>query len=1529
MLKRVFLVFFLLGIAAAPPGWSQSTDALKKRVLPDFDARDLVTATEPASSQHKQATAMVEQRRANIESFLASAQFTYPGTRIALNRYGLPKLFLRDGKSLSTPSAGEPEEIAKSFLRDHASIFPFSPSEVDGLRLLGKDVTASATFLAFNQTLEGIDVFNAQIKFTLNRAGEVIQVATGDVTPGLSLSTTPRLSPEEAVRAAFDSIGGEAPGALSRVPEAIGKDAFLNPRGDRYRPITAELSIFPMTASSARLAYRIFLEVGPESWYEILIDAENGSLLFRHNLYVFGAQARVWTQSPMVGERQLVTFPDGWLPANGTVTTGNNVDAYLDATGNDSPDPVTNSTMQSGRAYSANQIFDFSFGDGTVGLNPRNYQASSVTNLFYFVNLSHDYYYSLGFTEAAWNFQTDNFGRGGTGSDALLAEAQYGGFTNNSSFGPTPDGTAPRMRIGLYTRSTSTYTDDLDSDYNGQTVFHEYGHGVSTRIAGAGTSTSCLNGIQSGALGEGWSDYFAISMFNNPVYGAYQSQNSTSGIRRQSYEGYTFTYQDIGNGSYGYEVHDDGEIWAAALWDLRKSLGPTVTDQLVVNGLKSTPCGPSMTDARDAILSADQATNGGANRTNIWQAFAKHGMGYSATGVDGNSLTGTRYDAAYDLPPDLQTARNPAITSNPLSVATGVGDQYSYQVTASNPNGGVLNYALTQGPAGMAVDSASGSVSWIATFVSQRVKITVTDGTGANVVHGYLLPVVTFMEPDQPKTISGEVNSLGYAYVTIPANVSVLQVTTRNGTGDADLLAVDPDGYAVGLSVRDGSTETLSFASPKPGRWEIVVGAYITYSGVSLAANLVTPAPLSTNTTLTGLSGVLSSETLYRVTIPEQTLTFKVTTSGGSGDVDIYLRRSQPALCQASSRVSTSCYYNYGSSSWSTTESITVANPAAGDWYLDLSGYGAYSGVTLTTTTLGITTSSPLPSGSAGAAYSQTLAASGGIPPYTWAISSGTLPPGLALSSAGAITGTPTTAGTYSFTVRVTDSAPATITKTFSLTVVASLAITTSSPLPSGYTGAAYSQTLAASGGTPPYTWAISSGTLPAGLALSSTGAITGTPTGAGTYSFTVSVTDSASTTATKTFNLTVVALLMITTSSPLPSGSTGTAYSQTLAASGGTPPYTWAISSGALPAGLALSSAGAITGTPTGAGTYSFTVRVTDSASRVATQTFSLTISPPPLTITTSSPLVSGFTNGTYSQTLTASGGVSPYTWTITSGTLPPGLALSSAGAITGTPTTAGTYSFTVRVADSASTTATQTFGLTVVAAATLTRAGALSQIGAGGGWDSTILLINTSSAPVAARLVFHNDDGSSLSLPLSVTQQGVSQSITTATLDQVINSNATLLVNTASQSTSTVTGWVDVLSAGSISGAAIFRYTGGGTASEGTAPLQSQTQSTIVYPYDNTLGFSTGVALVNLSTGQASITATIFDGNGSQLGAQTITVAGSGHTSFMLPSNLPLTAGKRGIVKFQNASGGALAGIGLRFSPLGTFTSLPVILP
>jgi hypothetical protein len=111
----------------------------------------------------------------------------------------------------------------------------------------------------------------------------------------------------------------------------------------------------------------------------------------------------------------------------------------------------------------------------------------------------------------------------------------------------------------------------------------------------------------------------------------------------------------------------------------------------------------------------------------------------------------------------------------------------------------------------------------------------------------------------------------------------------------------------------------------------------------------------------------------------------------------------------------------------------------------------------------------------------------------------------------------------------------------------------------------------------------------------------------------------------------------------------------------------------------------------------------------------------------------------------------------------------------------------------------------------------------------------------------------------------------------------------------------------------------------SEGTVPLQSQFPSTVTLPYDNTAGFVMGVALANLSTSTASVTATMWDDSGNQLGTQTITIAGSGHSSFVLPTQLPLTAGKRGIVRFQSAANGGIAGLGLRFSPFGTFTSVP----
>ncbi len=354
---------------------------------------------------------------------------------------------------------------------------------------------------------------------------------------------------------------------------------------------------------------------------------------------------------------------------------------------------------------------------------------------------------------------------------------------------------------------------------------------------------------------------------------------------------------------------------------------------------------------------------------------------------------------------------------------------------------------------------------------------------------------------------------------------------------------------------------------------------------------------------------------------------------------------------------------------------------------------GASLSITIVAPPLTVVTSA-LPSGTLGTPYNQTLAATGGITPYAWSITAGALPAGLTLNpSTGVISGTPTgtVTGQISFTATVADSqSPAkTASASLSITITVPPLVIATTGLPGGIMGESYSATLAATGGIAPYSWSITSGSLPAGLTLNSNGQITGKPTADGTSSFTVKVTDSETPTPQS-----VMANLSITVNDPLqiitsalPAGVIKTPYAgDTLAAMGGNQPYAWSISAGSLPPGLSLAAAtGMISGTPTQTGTFNFTAQVTDSSSPLQTATANLSITVNmALTITTTS-LPSGNVGTSYSQIVQATGGVTTYSWSITSGSLPAGLNLNSiTGQIYGTPTTMGTSSFTVTVADS-----------------------------------------------------------------------------------------------------------------------------------------------------------------------------------------------------------------------------------------------------
>ncbi len=338
-----------------------------------------------------------------------------------------------------------------------------------------------------------------------------------------------------------------------------------------------------------------------------------------------------------------------------------------------------------------------------------------------------------------------------------------------------------------------------------------------------------------------------------------------------------------------------------------------------------------------------------------------------------------------------------------------------------------------------------------------------------------------------------------------------------------------------------------------------------------------------------------------------------------------------------------------------------------------------------------------LAAGAVGVPYLVQMAATGGTPPYTWCVTTGALPTGLTLkSNSGEISGTPAAEGNFSFTVEVKDSSPTMQSQTETLTLAidapARLVVTTSA-LTNASPNTNYAATLQATGGVAPLTWSLQSGSLPTGLSLAPSGAITGDPTVPGSFPFTVQVTDSSTAqqggtqTAQAQLTLTVVTLVAINTGS-LPAGSEGIAYLAQTVASGGTPPYAWGLAAGSLPAGLAMQpSSGAISGSPASQGSFTFTVTATDSSptAQSVSQVLNIVIgAPAPLAITTSA-LLDGTENTPYNAKAAATGGTAPFTWRIIAGGLPLGVSLNaSTGAIAGTPTSTGTANFTIQVTDS-----------------------------------------------------------------------------------------------------------------------------------------------------------------------------------------------------------------------------------------------------
>lgn len=352
----------------------------------------------------------------------------------------------------------------------------------------------------------------------------------------------------------------------------------------------------------------------------------------------------------------------------------------------------------------------------------------------------------------------------------------------------------------------------------------------------------------------------------------------------------------------------------------------------------------------------------------------------------------------------------------------------------------------------------------------------------------------------------------------------------------------------------------------------------------------------------------------------------------------------------------------------------------------------AIAGETLSVVGILSLSNTSFPNGNRGITYQNLAYPSGGLSPYSFSVTAGSLPPGMTVSSVGGaaqFSGIPTQAGTFPFTLQVTDSGTGSLQQTataqLSITIDAILQINSLS-LPSGVENRSYSATLTAVNGTLPLHWTASP--TPQGLTLNTnTGVLSGTPTVVVFSGFFVTVTDSSSPPqSNSTFVSFVIYGALQFTQTDLGSQPVGSFAIFSITFSGGWPPVTSTLVSGTLPPGLTLVPGNTyLSGVPTQTGQYSFVVRLQDSASppQTAQSTLTATITPIPPVLANSS-LPDGVVGKPYSWGLAARNGQPPFAWSMSAGSLPPGLSLDSLGLIHGTPTTAGTYNFTLLVSDS-----------------------------------------------------------------------------------------------------------------------------------------------------------------------------------------------------------------------------------------------------
>ncbi|MBW0370301.1 IPT/TIG domain-containing protein (plasmid) [Ensifer adhaerens] len=653
---------------------------------------------------------------------------------------------------------------------------------------------------------------------------------------------------------------------------------------------------------------------------------------------------------------------------------------------------------------------------------------------------------------------------------------------------------------------------------------------------------------------------------------------------------------------------------------------------------------------------------------------------YVATNAGGTSNVGQVFATVND-PVFLVTL--PATTGT-------VGDAYNSGGIAVSVNGGKApysNFSATGLPAGLSINS-SGVISGTPTAAGNAtVTITATDSSGGNgsftstgaASISIGAPTITI----NPATLPNAENGVSYG-ATLSTTGGIAPFTFGLTAGSLpDGLALAADGTISGTPTGGGTYHFTVTASDSAG-----TGPYTGARAYALTVDTPTIVLSPSAGALPGATTGLAYSQSFGA-------------SGGTGPYTYSVTGTLPTGLSLSSAGVLSGTPTAGGTftfTVSATDSATGTGPftAAQNYSL-----------TIAAPTIAVAPSA-LPNAAFGAAYSQTVTASGGIAPYSYSVTSGTLPQGLNLSAAGVLSGTPTEVGTFNITISATDAA----TGTGPFSGAQSYALVVDQVLPIAN---AVTATVAANSTANGITLAITGGAAdsvaianPAahGTATASGTNITYTPAGgySGTDSFTYTATNVAGTSSAATVTIAVTAptLVLSPGTGALADGTRGTVYSRTVAVSHGTAPYAYAVTSGALPAGLALDATGVIGGTPTATGSFSFTVTATDAYGATGSASYSLAVRAMATFAFTpqSGTLSDAMAGEDYRQQITAAGGAAPLLYRIGSGALPDGMVLNvSTGELTGPLDAAshGNYTFSVVVEDNNGATGSATYSMTV----------------------------------------------------------------------------------------------------------------------------------------------------------------------------------------------------------------------------------------